>query len=186
MNYIPLFFAAGLAAQVATAGSAPSIQSIPLNDINGKATSLKDYAGKVILLVNVASHCGNTPQYKGLEAMYEKYKDKGFVIIGVPCNDFAGQEPGTAEEIKTFCTDNYNVTFPLMAKIHVKGSEQHPLYAALTSKDAGIPGPTGDIDWNFAKFVIGRDGKPIKRFANKVQPEAPDLVQTVETALGAK
>ena len=84
--------------------------------------------------------------------MYEKYKDKGFVIIGVPCNDFAGQEPGTAEEIKTFCTDNYNVTFPLMAKIHVKGSEQHPLYAALTSKDAGIPGPTGDIDWNFAEI----------------------------------
>jgi glutathione peroxidase len=180
-----LFAAAGVAAQVAAAGSVPSIQTIPLADINGKPTSLKDYAGKVILLVNVASFCGNTPQYKGLEAMYEKYKDKGLVIIGVPCNDFGSQEPGSAEEIRTFCTDKYSVTFPLMAKIHVKGPEQHPLYAALTSKDAAVPGAAGDIDWNFAKFVIGRDGKPIKRFASKVQPDAPELVQTVETALAA-
>ncbi|MGD0412444.1 MAG: glutathione peroxidase [Verrucomicrobiota bacterium] len=186
MKLILLFFAAGLAAQVAqvaAAGNVPSIQNIPLEDINGKPTSLKDYAGKVILLVNVASLCGNTPQYKGLEAMYEKYKDKGLVIIGVPCNDFGSQEPGSAEEIKTFCTEKYSVTFPLMAKIHVKGPEQHPLYAALTSKDAAIPGPAGDIDWNFAKFVIGRDGKPVKRFANKVQPDSTELVQTVETAL---
>jgi glutathione peroxidase len=117
--------------------------------------------------------------------MYEKYKDKGFVIVGVPCNDFAGQEPGTAVEIVKFCTDNYQVTFPLMDKIHVKGPDQHPLYAALT-KDPAIPGPKGDIDWNFAKFVIGRDGNVIKRFANKVQPENADLVQTVETALAAK
>ena len=186
MKFIALFFAAGLVAQVVAAGNVPSIQSIPLQDINGKPTSLKDYAGKVILLVNVASFCGNTPQYKGLEAMYEKYKDKGLVIIGVPCNDFAGQEPGSAEEIKTFCTEKYSVTFPLMAKIHVKGPEQHPLYAALTSKDAAIPGPAGDIDWNFAKFVIGRDGQPVRRFANKVQPDAPELVQTVESALAAK
>ena len=186
MKFMPMFFAAGLAAQVAAAGNTPSIQNIPLDDINGRPTSLKDYAGKVILLVNVASLCGNTPQYKGLEAMYEKYKDKGLVIIGVPCNDFGSQEPGSAEEIKAFCADNYKVTFPLMAKIHVKGPGQHPLYAALTSKDAAIPGPVGDIDWNFAKFVIGRDGKPIRRFANRVQPDAPELVQTVETALGAK
>jgi glutathione peroxidase len=157
-----------------------------LEDINGKPASLKDYDGKVILLVNVASFCGNTPQYKGLEAMYEKYKDRGLVVIGVPCNDFAGQEPGSAEQIKAFCTEKYSVTFPLMAKIHVKGPEQHPLYAALTSKNAAIPGPVGDIDWNFAKFVIGRDGKPVKRFANKVQPDNADLVQTVETALAAK
>jgi glutathione peroxidase len=186
MKLIASLFAAGLAAQVAAAGNVPSIQSIPLQDINGKPTSLKDYAGKVILLVNVASLCGNTPQYKGLEAMYEKYKGQGLVIIGVPCNDFLGQEPGTAEEIKAFCTEKYSVTFPLMAKIHVKGPEQHPLYAALTSKDAAIPGPVGDIDWNFAKFVIGRDGQPVRRFANKVQPDAPELVQTVETALAAK
>jgi glutathione peroxidase len=163
-----------------------TIQDIPLNDINDKPTSLKAYSGKVVLLVNVASKCGNTPQYKGLEAMYEKYKDQGFVIVGVPCNDFAGQEPGTAAEIVKFCTDNYNVSFPLMAKVHVKGPEQHPLYAALTSKEAAIPGPTGDIDWNFAKFVIGRDGKPIKRFSNKVKPDAPDLVQTVEAAIATK
>ena len=140
----------------------------------------------MILLVNVASLCGNTPQYKGLEAMYEKYKDRGLVIIVVPCNDFGSQEPGSAEEIKAFCTETYKVTFPLMAKIHVKGPEQHPLYAALTSEDAAIPGPSGDIDWNFAKFVIGRDGKAIKRFANRVQSDAPELVQTVEAALGAK
>ena len=118
--------------------------------------------------------------------MYEKYKDRGFVIIGVPCNDFGSQEPGTAEEIKAFCAEKYSVTFPLMAKIRVKGPEQHPLYAALTSKDAAIPGAVGDIDWNFAKFVIGRDGKPVKRFASKVQPDAPELVQTVEAALAAK
>jgi glutathione peroxidase len=186
MKLILLLLSAGLAAQVVSAGELPSIQNIPLNDINGKAVSLKDYAGKVILLVNVASFCGNTPQYKGLEAMYEKYKDRGFVIIGVPCNDFGSQEPGTADEIKAFCTDKYSVTFPLMAKIHVKGPEQHPLYAALTGKDAAIQGPVGDIDWNFAKFVIGRDGKPVRRFANKVQPDAPELVQTVETALAAK
>jgi glutathione peroxidase len=175
-----------LAAQMASAADAPSIQTIPLDDIDGKPTSLQAYSGKVVLLVNVASKCGNTPQYKGLESMYEKYKDKGFVIVGVPCNDFASQEPGTPGEIKAFCTDKYSVTFPLMAKIHVKGKEQHPLYAALTSKDAGIPGPTGDIDWNFAKFVIGRDGKPVKRFGNRVQPEDADLVKTVETALATK
>jgi len=186
MKFILLILCAALAAQAASAGDVPSIQTIPLNDIDGKPTALKAYAGKVILLVNVASKCGNTPQYKGLEAMYEKYKDRGFVIVGVPCNDFASQEPGTAEEIKAFCTGKYNVTFPLMAKIHVKGPEQHPLYAALTSKGAAIPGPTGDIDWNFAKFVIGRDGKPVKRFGNKVQPDNADLVRTVETALAAK
>ncbi len=186
MKLFLLLFAAVLAAQVVSAGDAPSIQNIPLDDINGKPASLKNYAGKVILLVNVASLCGNTPQYKGLEAMYEKYKEQGLVIIGVPCNDFAGQEPGSAEEIKTFCTEKYSVTFPLMAKIHVKGPEQHPLYAALTSKDAAIPGPAGDIDWNFAKFVIGRDGKPVRRFANRVQPDAPELVQAVTTALAAK
>jgi glutathione peroxidase len=178
-----------MAAQIVTAGPTPSIQdvpNIPLNDIHDKPTSLKAYSGKVILLVNVASKCGNTPQYAGLEAMYDKYKDKGFVIIGVPCNDFAGQEPGTADEIVKFCTETYNVAFPLMAKIHVKGPEQHPLYAALTSKEAAVPGATGDIDWNFAKFVIGRDGKVIKRFKSSVKPENADLVATVETAIAAK
>ena len=182
MKIILCLLCLALAVQIA---GAANIGDIKLNDINGQPTSLKAYAGKVVLLVNVASKCGNTPQYKGLEAMYEKYKDKGFVIVGVPCNDFGEQEPGSAEEIVKFCTDKYQVTFPLMEKIHVKGPEQHPLYAALTG-DQAIPGPKGVIDWNFAKFVIGRDGKVIKRFANKVQPENADLVQTVETALAAK
>ena len=173
-------------ALISQAAVAADIQDIKLNDINDKPTSLKAYAGKVVLLVNVASFCGNTPQYKGLEAMYEKYKDKGLVIVGVPCNDFGAQEPNSAAEIVKFCTDNYQVTFPLMAKIHVKGAEQHPLYAALTDPKANIPGPKGDIDWNFAKFVIGRDGKVIKRFGNRVQPDNADLVKTVETALDAK
>jgi len=172
-----------LGAQLTFAADAPDIQKIPLNDIKDKPTSLKAYAGKVVLLVNVASLCGNTPQYAGLESMYEKYKDKGLVIVGVPCNDFGSQEPGSADEIVEFCTKTYSVKFPLMAKVHVKGPEQHPLYAALTGKDAVYPGP---IDWNFAKFVIGRDGKVIKRFAAKIKPDNADLVQTVETALSAK
>ena len=172
-----------LAAQVANADNMPSIQNIPLDDINGKPTSLKDYAGKVVLLVNVASKCGFTPQYKGLEAMYEKYKDQGLVVIGVPCNDFGGQEPGSAEVIKQFCTEKYSVTFPLMAKVHTIGAEQHPLYTALTGKDSAFK---GDIKWNFTKFVIGRDGKVIKRFESKVKPEEAELVHTVETALAAK
>ena len=161
MKLMLSLFCSLLAAQIVAADPMPSIQDIPLNDINDKPTSLKAYTGKVVLLVNVASKCGNTPQYKGLEAMYEKYKDKGFVIVGVPCNDFNSQEPGSAADIVKFCTDNYDVTFPLMAKIHVKGSEQHPLYAALTAKDGAFPGPKGDIDWNFANFVIGRDGKVV-------------------------
>jgi len=172
-----------LAAQIAAADNMPSIQNIPLNDINGKPTSLKDYAGKVVLLVNVASQCGFTPQYKGLEALYEKYKSQGLVIIGVPCNDFGGQEPGSADEIKKFCTEKYNVAFPLMAKVHVIGSEAHPLYAALTGKESPFPGA---IKWNFTKFVIGRDGKVVQRFESKITPEAPELGQTVETALAAK
>src|ERR1700722_18387717 len=119
MKILILILATVLAAQIMNAGESPSVQDIPLKDINGNATSLKAYSGKVVLLVNVASKCGNTPQYAGLEAMYEKYKDKGFVVIGVPCNDFGSQEPGSPEEIKAFCTETYSVKFPLMAKIHV-------------------------------------------------------------------
>jgi glutathione peroxidase len=170
-------------AQAALAGSASSILNIPLKDINDKATSLNAYQGKVILLVNVASQCGFTPQYKGLESIYEKFKDKGFVIVGVPCNDFGQQEPGTPEEIKSFCENNYHVTFPLMSKVHVKGGEQHPLYAAITGSDSPFPGP---ITWNFNKFLIGRDGKIVKRFDSKVKPESAELTQFIETALAAK
>ena len=160
-----------------------TIQTIPLKDINGKDTTLGAYSGKVVLLVNVASKCGFTPQYEGLEALYEKYKDKGLVIVGVPSNDFGSQEPGSAEEIKTFCKSKYGVTFPLMAKVHVKGDEQHPLYAALTGKDAAFPGA---VKWNFGKFLIGRDGAVVKRFGSMTKPDAKDLVESVEAALGKK
>ncbi len=181
MRTLILLLAALSIAQFVMADRDPSLQNIPLKDINGNDTSLKSYAGKVVLLVNVASKCGNTPQYAGLEAMYEKYKDKGLVIIGVPSNDFAGQEPGTADQIKAFCTQNYGVTFPLMAKVHVKGAEKCPLYAALTGPQSPFP---GEVEWNFGKFLIDRDGKVIHRFNPRVKPEAADLVQAVESALG--
>src|ERR1700683_478050 len=158
MKILILLLAAFVTAQIVNAGDHPMIQDIRLKDINGADTSLKSYTGKVVLLVNVASKCGNTPQYAGLEAMYEKYKDKGLVIVGVPSNDFAGQEPGTAEEIKTFCAQNYGVTFPLMAKVHVKGAEKCPLYAALTSPQSPFP---GEVEWNFGKFLIDRNGKVV-------------------------
>jgi glutathione peroxidase len=157
-----------------------SLQDIPLNDINDHPTSLKAYAGKVVLLVNVASKCGFTPQYAGLESLYKKYQDKGLVIVGVPSNDFGSQEPGTAEEIKTFCSSKYDVTFPLMAKVHVVGAEKHPLYVALTGPDSAFP---GEVKWNFQKFLIGRDGKLVARFTSQVKPGAPELVKAVETAL---
>ncbi|HTI71012.1 MAG TPA: glutathione peroxidase [Candidatus Limnocylindria bacterium] len=156
---------------------------IPIKDIDGKSTSLNAYKGKVLLVVNVASRCGNTPQYEGLETIYKKYKGDGLVVLGFPCNDFLGQEPGTAEEIKTFCTTKYNVDFPLFEKLHVKGPEQHPLYTALTGPTSPFP---GDIDWNFGKFLIGRDGKIITRFKAKVKPESPEVVSAIETALKAK
>src|SRR6266478_4820151 len=140
---------------------AGSIHEIPLKDINGKETSLKTYQGKVLLIVNVASQCGLTPQYKALEALEQKYKDKGFSVVGFPCNQFGGQEPGSNEEIKQFCSTKYSVTFPLFDKIDVNGPKRHPLYVALAGQDSPFP---GDIKWNFGKFLIGRDGKIIKRF----------------------
>jgi glutathione peroxidase len=180
MNIAVLILCALLAGQVMAADNTNSLQSIPLNDIDDHPTSLKAYAGKVVLLVNVASKCGFTPQYAGLEALYKKYKDKGLVIIGVPSNDFGGQEPGTAEEIKTFCTDKFDVTFPLMAKIHVVGARKHPLYVALTGPDSAFP---GEVKWNFQKFLIGRDGQLLGRFESKVKPDSATLVQAIEVAL---
>jgi len=159
------------------------LQTIPVKDINGKETSLKAYDGKVLLVVNVASKCGYTPQYKALEKVYEKYRDQGLVVLGFPCNDFGSQEPGTNEEIKQFCSANYNVTFPLFDKIHVKGPEQHPLYTALSGKDSPYP---GDVKWNFGKFLVGRDGKILKRFDSATKPESPELTQAIESALAAK
>ena len=163
------------------ARAAPDLTAIPLKDIDGKETSLKAYQGKVVLAVNVASRCGHTPQYKGLEALQQKYKDKGLVVLGFPCNDFGAQEPGTNAEIKAFCDSTYQVTFPLMDKVHVKGPEQHPLYAALTGPEGAFP---GDVKWNFGKFLIGKDGKPVARFEPGVKPDSETLVQAVEKALG--
>lgn len=166
-----------------TASFAASVQDVPLKDIDGKDTSLKTYNGKVVLVVNVASKCGLTPQYKSLEALYRKYKDQGLVIVGFPCNDFGAQEPGTPVEIKEFCSTKYDVTFPLMAKLHVKGPEQHPLYATLTGKDAKFP---GEIEWNFGKFLIARDGTVVQRFSPKTTPDSTDITAAVEQALKAK
>lgn len=157
--------------------AAASIYDYSLNSIDGAPAPLNQFKGKVVLLVNVASKCGFTPQYTGLEALYEKYKDKGFVIVGVPANNFGAQEPGTNEEIKTFCTRTYNVKFPMMSKVSVKGDDKDPLYTYLTSQTGG------EIKWNFTKFLIGRDGKILSRFESKVTPESPEVTQAVESAL---
>jgi glutathione peroxidase len=167
----------------ATALAAESLYDIPLKDIDGKAASLKPYQGKVLLVVNVASKCGFTRQYEGLEAIYKKYGGQGLVVCGFPCNQFGGQEPGTAAEIKQFCTLKYGVTFPMFDKIEVNGSQRHPLYALLAGKDSPFP---GDIRWNFTKFLVGRDGKVLARFDSKVKPDAEELTKAIETALAAK
>jgi len=166
-----------------TAALAASVQDVPLKDIDGKDTSLKAYDGKVVLVVNVASKCGLTPQYTALESLYRKYKDQGLIIVGFPCNDFGAQEPGTPEEIKTFCSSKYDVTFPLMGKLHVKGPEQHPLYAQLTGKEAKFP---GDIEWNFGKFLIARDGTVLQRFSPKTTPDSTEVTAAIEQALKSK
>lgn len=159
---------------------AAELTAIPFNTITGEATSLAAYKGKVVLVVNTASKCGLTMQYEALEALHKKYADKGFTVIGFPCNDFGNQEPGTADEIVEFCKTKFSVSFPLMEKIHVKGPEQHPLYAALTGKDGAFP---GDVKWNFGKFLIGKDGKPLARFEPKVKPESPEITAAIEKAL---
>ena len=178
-----LFISTALLALVMTAQAAADLTSIPLKDINGKDTSLKAYQGKVLLIVNVASKCGYTPQYKSLEATYRKYKAQGLEVLGFPCNQFGGQEPGTNEEIKTFCSTKYDVTFPLFDKLEVKGPGQHPLYAALSGKESPFP---GDVKWNFGKFLVGRDGKLIKRWDSKATPDGKEITEAIEAALAAK
>jgi glutathione peroxidase len=158
-----------------------SLNEIPLKTLHGEPTSLADHAGKALLIVNVASKCGLTPQYTGLEAMHEKYKDRGFSVIGVPCNQFGGQEPGSAEEIETFCSTSYGVTFPLLEKVDVNGENQHPLYAELTQV-ADAEGKAGDVVWNFEKFLVAPDGA-VTRFRPLVAPEDDDFVKAVEAAL---
>jgi glutathione peroxidase len=178
-----LFLSLLIFAGVAMAGE-KSIFDFTMNSIDGKPTPLSAYKGKVVLLVNVASRCGFTPQYSGLENIYEKYKNRGFVIVGIPANNFGSQEPGTNAEIKTFCSTKYNVTFPMMAKVSVKGSDIAPLYSYLTDKSAN-PSTGGEIQWNFTKFLIGPDGKPAARFEPNVTPDDPQLMSAIEKALSA-
>ena len=159
-----------------------SIYDFTMKSIDGQQVSLKSYSGKVVLLVNVASKCGFTPQYAGLEALYEKYKDRGLVIVGIPANNFMAQEPGTDEEIKKFCSTKYNVTFPMMAKVSVKGDDQTPLYTFLTGK-ATDPQFAGDIKWNFTKFLFDRNGNPVARFEPNVTPDSPQVTTAIESAL---
>lgn len=152
-----------------------------LNSIDGKPAPLADYKGKVILIVNVASQCGYTPQYSALESIYEKYKGQGFVILGFPANNFGAQEPGTNAEIKTFCTRKYNVTFPMYAKISVKGADQAPLYGYLT-KETGA-GISGDIKWNFTKFLVDRNGSVVQRFEPATTPDSKEVAEAIEKQL---
>ena len=155
-----------------------------VKDIDGKDKNLASYKGKVVLIVNVASKCGFTTQYAGLEELYKKYADKGFVIIGFPANNFGAQEPGTNEEIKTFCSRKYNVTFPMYSKVSVKGDDQTPLYQYLT-KQTG-PSIAGDIKWNFTKFLVDRNGNVVERFESAVTPDSKEVVSAVEKQLSQK
>ena len=165
------------------AAEAKSIYDFTMKSIDGDPVSLKSYHGKVVLLVNVASKCGFTPQYAALEALYDKYKDRGLVIVGIPANNFMSQEPGTDAEIKTFCTNKYNVTFPMMSKVSVKGDDETPLYLFLTDKSAN-PQIGGDIKWNFTKFLFDRDGKPVARFEPATKPDSPEVTSAIESTLG--
>ena len=156
-----------------------SIYDIPVTTANGEEKSLADYRGKVLVIVNVASKCGFTPQYKGLQELYEKYNDQGLEILGFPCNQFLAQEPGSNEEIQSFCQVNYGVSFPVFAKIDVNGSDAHPLYKHLTKEASGILG--GAVKWNFTKFLVDRDGNVVKRYAPNTEPEK--LTEKIEELL---
>lgn len=158
-----------------------TIYDIPIHTLNGETSSLAPFVGKTVLVVNVASQCGLTPQYEGLERLQKTYEDRGFSVVGFPCNQFAGQEPGSAEEIQTFCSATYGVTFPLFEKIDVNGEEQSPIYAEL-NQTVDAEGYSGDIRWNFEKFLIGPDGSA-QRFAPTVTPEDPTLVSAIEADL---
>ncbi len=162
-----------------------SVHDFTVKDMRGKDVKLSRFKGKVLLIVNVASRCGLTPQYAGLQALYEKYRKSGFVILAFPANDFNNQEPGSNAEIEQFCKTKYGVTFPVFAKISVKGEAMHPLYRYLTSKETN-PEHSGEIEWNFAKFVIGRDGRIAARFAPQVRPEDPAVARAIEGLLEQK
>ncbi|AXG76634.1 glutathione peroxidase [Streptomyces paludis] len=161
-----------------------ALYDIPLRTLTGEPTSLAAYAGKAVLVVNVASKCGLTPQYAGLERLQKSYGDRGFTVLGVPSNQFAGQEPGSAEEIQTFCSATYGVSFPLLEKTDVNGAERHPLYAELT-KAADAEGAAGDVQWNFEKFLLSPRGEVVARIRPRTEPEAPEVVAAIEAQLPA-
>ncbi len=160
----------------------PPALNFTMDSLDGKSVDLARYKGKVVMMVNVASKCGNTKQYKPLQGLHEKYADQGLAILGFPANDFNAQEPGTSEEIAAFCEKNYGVKFDLFSKIVVKGEGQHPLYKFLTAQETN-PQPAGEIKWNFEKFLIGRDGAVVARFAPKTQPDSEEVIKAIETEL---
>lgn len=157
-----------------------SIYEIPLVDIDGNSTTLESYRGKVLLVVNVASKCGFTNQYEGLEDLYDKYKESGLVVLGFPCNQFGWQEPGSEAEIKEFCSLTYGVTFPMYSKIKVNGSDRHPLYTELAGDESPFP---GRISWNFNKFLVDKDGQVLGRFGSRTKPDSDKLIAEIEKAL---
>ena len=173
---------AGLSKDNPKGATMSSIYDFTMKDIDGKDVKLEKFKGKVMLIANVASKCGYTPQYKGLQEIYSQYKDQGFVILGFPANNFLHQEPGSNEEIKQFCTSNYNVTFPMFSKISVRGKHINPLYKFLTEKETD-PEFSGKISWNFNKFLINREGKIVARFGTRTKPESEEVIQAITKAL---
>jgi glutathione peroxidase len=165
--------------------STPAVLTFTMNSLDGKPVELSKYQGKVVLIVNTASKCGYTPQYKSLQALHEKYKDKGLAILGFPANEFGQQEPGTNEEIATFCEKNYGVTFDMFSKVVVKGDQQCPLYKYLTSAETN-PKHAGEIKWNFEKFLINRKGEIVNRFGSKIAPDSDEMIKAIEAELAQK
>jgi len=182
---LAIFFAGLSAADEVKEKKAAPVLNFKMKRLDGNEVDLSRYQGKVVLIVNVASKCGFTPQYKGLEALHEKYAKDGLAIVGVPANDFLRQEPGTNEEIASFCKDKYGVKFDMLAKVHVKGKEQVPLYQYLTSKESD-PKFAGPIRWNFTKFLISRDGEIVARFEPQVKPQSKEVTRAIEAALNKK
>ena len=162
-----------------------TLYDIPLTTLDGLPTTLGEYAGRALLLVNVASRCGLTPQYAGLERLAGEYADRGLTVVGFPCNQFGGQEPGTTEEIAEFCSATYGVTFPMTDKVEVNGPEQHPVFAELTQV-ADATGTAGDVGWNFEKWVISPEGEPVARFRSRTEPESAEVLAAIEAALPAQ
>ena len=185
MRLLSALLLLGALTTMATADDHECALDFRVNNIDGKEVDLEDYEGNVVLIVNTASRCGLTPQYAGLESLYKKYKEKGFVVLGFPCNQFGGQEPGSDADIKSFCSDKYEVSFPMFSKIEVNGDGATPIYKYLTSKDAK-PAGKGRISWNFEKFLIDREGNLINRFSPRTKPSDAELVKAIEGELAEK